>query len=266
LPAGEEAGPLVESLLPPHVKVRRYVRSPGGPRADLGPSSVRLDRRGLSIVLEDGPLAAALGGSLRLSLLSRVHVGNALGAALGAEALGLPADAIARGLSGFRTVPGRMERVAEAPLVLVDFAHTPNALEGTLASARELADGAALVVVFGCGGDRDRGKRAEMGAIASRLADRVIVTSDNPRSEDPAVIAAAIEGGARAVPEARARIVRELDRERAIELAIGSASPSDVVVIAGRGHETEQVGPHGVRRLFSDREIAARAAERRLAS
>jgi UDP-N-acetylmuramoyl-L-alanyl-D-glutamate--2,6-diaminopimelate ligase len=129
-----------------------------------------------------------------------------------------------------------MERiVAGGVAVVVDYAHTPDALESALNSLRETADG-RLAVVFGCGGDRDRGKRPEMGAIAARLADRVYVTSDNPRTEPPQAIADAIVAGI----GAHDRVV-ELDRRRAIERAIAESQVGDVVLIAGKGHEAYQI-------------------------
>jgi UDP-N-acetylmuramoyl-L-alanyl-D-glutamate--2,6-diaminopimelate ligase len=150
----------------------------------------------------------------------------------------------------------------------VDYAHTPDALERTLAAVRQLAP-ARVVVVFGCGGDRDRGKRPLMGGIAARLADVVVLTSDNPRSEDPDDILAEIEKGVIGVldraeprdlekPGARGYLVEE-DREAAIRLALGVAQPADVVVIAGKGHEDYQEIA-GVRRPFDDRAIAATLA------
>ena len=139
-------------------------------------------------------------------------------------------------------------------LVLVDYAHKPAALEGVLKTTRALASsrGGALHVVFGCGGDRDRGKRPEMGRIAAELADHVVVTSDNPRSEEPAAIAAEISAGVRAA--GREAIV-VLDRREAIGRALGAAAPGDVVVMAGKGHETYQVTA-GRKEPFDDRLVA----------
>jgi UDP-N-acetylmuramoyl-L-alanyl-D-glutamate--2,6-diaminopimelate ligase len=152
------------------------------------------------------------------------------------------------------TVTGRFERVAEAPAVVVDYAHTPDALARTLGTARALCPG-RLVLVFGAGGGRDRDKRPQMGA-ASALADRVVLTSDNPRDEDPAAIAAAVRAG---IPGG-VDVTRELDRARAIRLAVAEASEDDLVLVTGKGHETEQLA-RGERRHFSDSE-AARAAHR----
>jgi UDP-N-acetylmuramoyl-L-alanyl-D-glutamate--2,6-diaminopimelate ligase len=151
-----------------------------------------------------------------------------------------------RGLAEARAVPGRMERIAAFGIdAIVDYAHTPDALENVLRAARE-ATKRALIVVFGCGGDRDAGKRAQMGEIAARLADRVIVTSDNPRSEDPMAIARAIADGF-----AHTAIV--LDRRTAIRRAIDDAQAGDTVVIAGKGHENYQIVGTEIR-PFDDRE------------
>jgi UDP-N-acetylmuramoyl-L-alanyl-D-glutamate--2,6-diaminopimelate ligase len=156
-------------------------------------------------------------------------------------------------------VPGRLEPVPNALglLVLVDYAHKPGALEGVLKTTRALAvaRGGALHVLFGCGGDRDRGKRPEMGRIAAQLADRVVVTSDNARSEDPAAIAAEVAAGA--VAAGREPLV-VLDRREAIRRALEAAAPNDVVVLAGKGHETYQVTA-GRKEPFDDRLVAGQA-------
>lgn len=166
------------------------------------------------------------------------NVANAVVAATVAESLGVSPAAIAEGLQGAPRLPGRFEVVAESPAtVIVDFAHSPAALEQLLSAGRSLLSAPCrLTVVFGCGGERDKGKRGAMGAIASRLADRVVITSDNPRSEDPASIAAAVMAGAAG---GAAEVV--LDRRRAISAALDGAGPRDVVVVAGKGHETQQI-------------------------
>ncbi len=158
------------------------------------------------------------------------------------------------------TVPGRFERVtvdAGTPLsidVIVDFAHTPDGLEEVIAAAAALVDDRGrVIVVFGAGGDRDRPKRPEMGATAARLADLVVVTSDNPRSEDPASIIDEIVAG---IPDDdRSRVEIEVDRAAAIRMAITLAEPGDIVIIAGKGHETTQtIGDQVI--PFDDREVA----------
>src|SRR5881398_2760207 len=170
-----------------------------------------------------------------IKLRGRFNAENALGALAASRLLGIDDDAIARGLEAIRGVPGRFESVAEGqPFeVIVDYSHKPDALESVLRTARELTGG-RVICVFGCGGDRDRGKRPLMGRIASELADVAIVTSDNPRSEDPDAIIAEILSGAVNEPEV------EPDRRRAIGRAVEMAQPGDIVVIAGKGHEQGQ--------------------------
>jgi UDP-N-acetylmuramoyl-L-alanyl-D-glutamate--2,6-diaminopimelate ligase len=169
-----------------------------------------------------------------IALPGRFNVRNALAAFGLARALGIDDATIARGLGATRAVPGRMERFGAFGIdAIVDYAHTPDALENVLRAARETTKG-DLIVVFGCGGDRDPGKRAQMGEIAARLADRVIVTSDNPRSEDPLAIA-------REVADGYERTAIELDRRSAIRRAIDEARPGDTIVVAGKGHETYQI-------------------------
>ncbi len=193
-------------------------------------------------------------------LTGLVNVTNAQLAAEAAAALGVPPAAVAEGLSAARPVPGRMEVVDTGTLgfsVLVDYAHTPAALEAVLAEGGRVAaaGGGRTIVVFGCGGGRDPSKRPLMGAVAARTADVVVVTSDNPRHEDPGAIIEEVLRGIDAA-EPPARPVVEPDRRRAIEVAIGRARPGDVVLVAGKGHETVQ--EVGDRRLpFDDRAVAA---------
>lgn len=175
----------------------------------------------------------------------------------------LPLELLLQGLPGFRGVPGRMERVvvgdgAGAPAVLVDYAHTPDGLENALAACRPFTRG-RLICVFGCGGDRDRSKRPLMGAIAARLADQVVVTSDNPRTEDPQQILADVVAG---IP-AGASLQVEGDRATAIAGAVTEARPGDLVLIAGKGHEDYQI--LGTTKIhFDDREEAEKALRARL--
>jgi UDP-N-acetylmuramoyl-L-alanyl-D-glutamate--2,6-diaminopimelate ligase len=188
-----------------------------------------------------------------LPLLGLFNVSNALGAAAVLWSLGWEEERIAQGLGTLPQVPGRLERVPTppgAPVVLIDFAHTPDALERALTALRPLAKG-ALIVVFGAGGDRDRGKRPEMGRVAAALADRSVVTSDNPRTEDPEAILDDIERGMGRAP--RQRIV---DRREAIRQAIETASPADLVLLAGKGHETYQIRGT-VKHHFDEREVVA---------
>jgi UDP-N-acetylmuramoyl-L-alanyl-D-glutamate--2,6-diaminopimelate ligase len=195
-------------------------------------------------------------GLVRSSLVGRFNVSNVLAAAATALVAGaFSFEAVLAGLGTPVRVPGRFERIATARdfTVLVDYAHTPDALSSVLEAARSLADGGKLLVVFGCGGDRDRSKRPLMGEVATRLADVAVLTSDNPRSEDPAAIARDVLEG---VPEDRAAPIVELDRRAAIRAALGAAAAGDVVVIAGKGHETGQTAA-GVTTPFDDRVVAA---------
>ena len=180
---------------------------------------------------------------------------NSLAAATAAEALGIAPDVIARGLRAAAPVPGRFEpvRAGQRFDVIVDYAHTPDGLREALTAARDAAGAGRVIAVFGCGGDRDREKRPEMGSVAAELADAVVVTSDNPRSEDPLAIVNAIIDG---VPSGyRDRVVSEPDRRRAFSIAFRIADAGDVVVIAGKGHETTQtIGSTTVE--FDDRAVA----------
>jgi UDP-N-acetylmuramoyl-L-alanyl-D-glutamate--2,6-diaminopimelate ligase len=193
-------------------------------------------------------------GVVRSSLAGRFNVANALAAAATALLVGSSFEAVLAGLAARVRVPGRFERVNTGRdfAVLVDYAHTPGALESVLGAARALVEGGKLVVVFGCGGDRDRAKRPVMGEVATRLADVAILTSDNPRSEAPDAIARDVLEGV--ADDRRAPIV-ELDRRAAIRYALHAARPGDVVVIAGKGHETGQTTA-GVTIPFDDRVVA----------
>jgi UDP-N-acetylmuramoyl-L-alanyl-D-glutamate--2,6-diaminopimelate ligase len=189
--------------------------------------------------------------SLASPLRGRFNVYNVLGAFASARALGVATDTAVATIATAGQVPGRFETVEEGQpfAVVVDYAHTPDSLENVLRAARVLTSG-RLHVVFGCGGDRDRGKRPLMGEIAQRLADRVIVTSDNPRSEDPeAIVAEILAGGGREAEH-------NVDRREAIAEAIAGAEPGDVVVIAGKGHEQGQEFAAGRKIPFDDVTVA----------
>ena len=194
------------------------------------------------------------GTPVQLRLGGRFNVANALAAATTAELLGVPPAVVAEGLAAVANVPGRFELVdaGQSFTVVVDYAHTPDGLEQVLTAAGEMAgtDGRVLVV-FGCGGDRDHAKRPLMGATAARLASVAVLTSDNPRSEDPGVIIEEVRQG---IPP-RNKVVVEPDRANAIALALGRARPGDVVVIAGKGHETGQEIA-GTIEPFDDRAVA----------
>ena len=228
----------------------RQVRfSLAGNDADVRASAVRYTPRGSEWDLETSGTRAAV----RLPLVGDFNVANALGAAAAAWALGMRADEIATRLSTLPQVPGRLERIYERPTVLRDYAHTPDALERALTAVRPFAD-RRLIVVFGCGGDRDRGKRPQMGAIAERLTDHAIVTSDNPRTEDPDRIIDDIEAGMRG-----ANHERITDRHDAIARALTMAGPDDVIVLAGKGHETYQIRGT-IAYPFDEREIVRELA------
>ena len=192
---------------------------------------------------------------VRSRLRGRFNLANIAGVVAVGELLELPHEAVAAGIAALPGVPGRFEPVeAGQPFaVIVDYAHTPDSLENVLRAGRELVPGGRrLIVVFGCGGDRDRGKRPQMGAAARALADIAVVTSDNPRSEDPEAIIADILAGA---GEGPAELVVEPDRRAAIARAVEMAAPGDVVLVAGKGHEQGQERD-GVVTPFDDREVA----------
>jgi UDP-N-acetylmuramoyl-L-alanyl-D-glutamate--2,6-diaminopimelate ligase len=193
---------------------------------------------------------ASAGREVLLPLLGAYNVENAVAAAGAALALGVAADDVARGLEVVPQVPGRLELVAAEPCpVLTDYAHTPDALANVLATLRQVVTG-RVMVVFGAGGDRDRGKRPLMGRAAEAGADVVVVTSDNPRTEDPDAIIDDIVAGMERAP------LREPDRQRAIAAALALAAPGDVVLLAGKGHETYQV--LGTEKVdFDERKVVA---------
>ena len=197
---------------------------------------------------------------VRLRLAGRFNVRNAVGAATAAAVAGVDVTDIARGLSSAPPVAGRFEAVdaGQGFTVLVDYAHKPDALDQALRAGRELvAPGGRLTVVFGCGGDRDAAKRPLMGGVAARLADRIVVTSDNPRSEAPRAIVDDILAG---VPD-RAGVMVEVDRRAAIGAAMRDARAGDVVLVAGKGHETTQsIGDETL--PFDDRVVAREALAR----
>lgn len=200
-------------------------------------------------------------GPVQVPLVGEHNVKNALAAAACAVALKVPLPAILAGLASAQPLPGRLERVPlDAPFaVFVDYAHTPDALEKVLSTLKPLTPG-RLIVVFGCGGDRDQAKRPLMGAVVARLADVPIVTSDNPRSEDPMAIIAQILEGMEPVKNPRTLVLP--DRREAIDAALRLAEPGSVVVLAGKGHEQEQI--FADRTVpFSDRQVALELWERR---
>ncbi|APV48468.1 UDP-N-acetylmuramoyl-L-alanyl-D-glutamate--2,6-diaminopimelate ligase [Betaproteobacteria bacterium GR16-43] len=230
-----------------------------GPEASLRATNVALSEAGVRFTLE-GEWGTA---DIAASVLGAFNVSNLLAVAGALFAAGLSLDGVAATLSKLKPVPGRLERIGggNEPLVVVDYAHTPDALEKALAALRPaVAKDRQLICVFGCGGDRDPGKRPMMGAAAARLADHVIVTSDNPRGEDPAKIIAQVMGG---IPAGKAEAIE--DRQVAIFTAVHHARAGDVVLLAGKGHETYQEIA-GVRHPFCDGETARAALEQRTES
>jgi UDP-N-acetylmuramoyl-L-alanyl-D-glutamate--2,6-diaminopimelate ligase len=230
--------------------------APGSVREYIAARTIETGPDATRVALESSWGAA----DFSLNKLGRYSVANALGVLGCLLAYGVPFGEGVAALESLPQVPGRMQRVGGEgePLVVIDYAHTPDALEKVLQALRPvaLARGGRLVAVFGAGGDRDPSKRAPMGAAAARLADRVVLTSDNPRSEDPRAILEAIRAG---VPGA---CELEPDRARAIARAVGEAAPADVVLVAGKGHETWQEIA-GERRPFSDAPAAQAALGRR---
>ena len=228
------------------------------PMAELCISDLEMGSQGVAGTLH----TPAGSGRFRSPLVGRFNLMNLLQAVGVLVQQQLPLPKLLEGLASFRGVPGRMERVhsagtSPAPAVLVDYAHTPDGLENALAACRPFTAG-RLICVFGCGGDRDRSKRPQMGAIAARLADAVVVTSDNPRTEDPDQILADVVAG---IPEGTELQV-EGDRATAIAGAIAAARPQDLVLIAGKGHEDYQI--LGTTKIhFDDREEAEKALRAR---
>jgi UDP-N-acetylmuramoyl-L-alanyl-D-glutamate--2,6-diaminopimelate ligase len=205
------------------------------------PADVRAERIALSLQGTALRVATPMGAlEVRTPLVGRFNASNVLAALGAALALGLPSEAIVAGIGSVALVPGRLERIEAGQdfAVIVDYAHTDDALKNLLETVRELGP-KRIVTVFGCGGDRDRAKRPLMGAVAARLSDVVVVTSDNPRSEPPESILEEIQRGMNGGRGAERRVV--VDRRDAIAQAIGMAGPGDAVVIAGKGHETYQV-------------------------
>lgn len=257
LNARDPASLLIDRVTPADVRRVWYGSMSRGPclkEHDLEAMSVRTSVDGTELTLAPSPLAEALGGSLRVGFVGEVFAENALAAAAAALAADLPPEAVRAGLSRCPVVPGRFEVIGRAPATVVDYAHTPDALARTCATARALAGEGQVIVVFGAGGETDAGKRGPMGEAVGRVADVAVITTDNPRREDPAEIAAGLRAGA--LRGGRARIVEEPDRRRAIALALELAGPGDVVVVAGKGHESGQT-LGGETLPFSDREVVA---------
>ena len=233
------------------VRARVFTYGIQAANVDIGARIEEVSSSGSRFVLR-GPSG---GTPIRCALIGRHNIMNALAAAATAEALGLDVEAIRRGLEGTSGVPGRLQRI-DSPggrfSVLVDYAHSDDALRNVLAALRGLSRG-RLICVFGCGGDRDRGKRPRMAAVVESLADVAYVTSDNPRTEDPQAIIDQILGGFG--PRPRCRIEVDVDRRGAIEQAIAAAQADDTILIAGKGHEDYQLIGNEVLH-FDDAEVA----------
>lgn len=225
----------------------------GASRASVTAKLVAADMSGLQAEIQLGDDRL----SVRSLLLGRVNLWNLAIVAAELAARGTDGDEIVRRIAALEPVPGRMQPIPGdgGRLAVIDYAHTPDALERALSSLHEITD-QKLWCVFGCGGDRDRGKRPRMGRIAESLADHVVLTDDNPRSEDGMAIIRAIQSGME--KPHRSRVIR--DRGRAITQAIAESEPGDVVLVAGKGHETEQV-MNGERQFFDDARAARQALE-----
>ncbi|WP_432512018.1 UDP-N-acetylmuramoyl-L-alanyl-D-glutamate--2,6-diaminopimelate ligase [Kineococcus sp. SYSU DK001] len=237
-----------------------------GPEGDWRVREVHGERAGSTFRLTGGEPGREVDLHLRCPLPGEFNVANAALAVVAALELGLDPDLLPGALAAAEGVPGRMQPVVRegAPLVVVDYAHTPDALDRVLRTLREATPG-RLVAVFGAGGDRDRGKRPLMGAAVAAAADVAVVTDDNPRSEDPAAVRAAVLSGARSVAGGSAEVVEVPDRRAAVAAALARCTgPGDTVLLAGKGHERGQETA-GVVAPFDDREVAARELEEWLA-
>lgn len=260
LNASDENYELLREIIPPGVVHRSYaVPARGAPQGtpDLVATAVEVGWNGTRITLDVRDPASGFPRELTVRAVGSVYAENALAALLGSVAAGVTPENAARAIEQAPPPPGRFEVVHQRPYVVVDYAHSPDALARTVAIARALAKDSRLFVVFGAGGKRDKDKRKPMGE-AARAADVVVLTTDNPRDEDPADIARAIAKGL----EDHGAVRTELDRKKAITYAILEAHDEDVILIAGKGHETEQtIGSET--RHFSDVEVAREAIARR---
>jgi UDP-N-acetylmuramoyl-L-alanyl-D-glutamate--2,6-diaminopimelate ligase len=237
LNARDSAAELLTEVLPAGVETVTYgvpSRGEAWTHADLSARSVEPSAAGTRIVLEPSRRFPDLPAELRIRAVGEIFAENALAALAAALVSGVPAGPACAALARVAPPPGRFQLIHEQPCVVVDYAHTPDALERTLRTARALCAG-RLSVVFGAGGERDRAKRPLLGAAAS-AADRVWLTSDNPRHEDPLAIIEEVAGGL----TGHVGLMREVDRSRAIERALREAGPDDWILVAGKGHEKEQ--------------------------
>ena len=224
--------------------------------ADITVKDLKIGLNGskVTVCTPQGPV------NIQTSLVGRHNIYNILAAAAAAVKEGLNTDVIKRGIENLKLVPGRMEAIdcGQGFNVFVDYAHTEDALRNALSAIRAINGNNKVIVVFGCGGDRDKAKRAKMGKVAAELADFTIITSDNPRSEDPAVIAKEIEEGFK---DTKARYAVVLDRFKAIEKAVAAADNDIAVLIAGKGHEKQQIFRDHIM-PFDDRQVVREALKR----
>ncbi|MBX3189719.1 MAG: UDP-N-acetylmuramyl-tripeptide synthetase [Labilithrix sp.] len=261
LNAADPVFDLLREITPPHVTTTTYAVPARGEvqgAPDLVARSVSVSWEGTSVECDVSKALRDAGVPSRVAVraIGDVYAENALAALLGAIAAGVAPAAAASALAAAEAPPGRFEVIHRRPWVVVDYAHSPDALARTVATARALAK-ARLFVIFGAGGKRDKAKRGAMGE-AARPADVVVLTTDNPRDEDPADIARALASGL----AGHGGVRTELDRAKAVEAALLDAGDDDVVLVAGKGHETEQIVGSEVRR-FSDVEVARAALARR---
>lgn len=257
--AADECSALLDRVTPADVRRIWYaVPSRGEPHraADLLAQRVELTLDGTRVELADGPMAAEFDGRLQTRLLGDVFAENLLAAAAAARAVGIEARLVAANLAACPVPAGRFELVSRDPVVVIDYAHTPDAVRRTCRTARVLAGKHRLIVVFGAGGGRDKDKREPMGRAVGELADYAIITNDNPRKEDPELIAKALASGCRRGGRAHVQLL--LDRREAILAAVRLAAPGDVVLVAGKGHERDQeIGDRKV--PFSDAQVIEEA-------
>jgi UDP-N-acetylmuramoyl-L-alanyl-D-glutamate--2,6-diaminopimelate ligase len=258
LNAADRHALLLHRVIPGDVERRWYGSPTRGTllhACDLAAAAVEVDVEGTRVRLRPSPWAEALGGELAVRMVGEVFAENALAAACAGLGAGLRPEQVADGLARCPPVAGRFEVLARAPCVVVDYAHGPDALARTCDTARALAAKGRLLVVFGAGGESTPSKRAPMGEAVGSRADVAIVTSDNPRREDPQAIADMVVAGVRNGGRAQVEVV--LDRGQAIARALELARPGDVVVVAGKGHETgQEVG--GEVQPFSDHDEVRR--------
>jgi UDP-N-acetylmuramoyl-L-alanyl-D-glutamate--2,6-diaminopimelate ligase len=225
--------------------------------ADITTKKFQLSFEGLAftVVTPNGKVQVAS------PLVGRINVYNILGAIGAGQALGLGNEVIEKGLRDLESVSGRFQRIDEGQpfLVIVDYAHTDDALENLIRTARELNSKGRIITLFGCGGDKDRTKRPVMGEVSGRLSDLTILSSDNPRSEDPLKIISDIIVG---LQKTSGKYLIEPDREKAIGLALDEARAGDIVLLAGKGHENYQILASGTL-AFDDRDVARKALRAR---